>query len=137
MVEKMTGGCQCGEVRYEITGPPGRVHACHCTICQRQSGSAFGLTLWVAAENFRIIHGEPAATEWKSEAERDKLGAFCPDCGVRLYHRNQLTPETLSVKPGTLDDTSKLIADLHIWTQHKQPWITIPDGVEVYEIQPD
>ena len=55
-----SGGCQCGSVRYEITGPPTVVYACHCTECQKQSGSAFAMAAVIPQENFRITKGAPA-----------------------------------------------------------------------------
>ncbi len=133
---KLTGGCQCGGIRYEVTGAAGQVVVCHCTACQRQSGSAFGMTLVVAEENFRLTRGTLKTYASKSDAGRDKLGAFCPDCGARIYHKLEWRPGSVSVKPGTLDDTSMLKPDLHIWTASKQPWVTIPDGVETHEKHP-
>jgi hypothetical protein len=55
----MTGGCQCGAIRYEIGGFPLLLYTCNCTDCQRQSGSAFALNMPVAVKHFRIVRGEP------------------------------------------------------------------------------
>ena len=136
MTDKRTGGCQCGAIRYEITGAPKRTVVCHCTDCQRQSGAAFGMTLVVAEDDFRIVQGAVKTYASTSEAGRDKLGAFCPDCGTRIYHKPEWRKGTYSVKPGTLDDTRGLTPDMHLWTSSKQPWVTIPDNVEAYEKQP-
>src|SRR5271167_2502735 len=54
-----SGGCQCGAIRYEITGPPAAVYACHCTECQRQSGSAFAMAAVIPQAHFRIVAGQP------------------------------------------------------------------------------
>ncbi|TDJ73687.1 MAG: hypothetical protein E2O38_02220, partial [Proteobacteria bacterium] len=56
---KYTGGCQCGDVRYEVVRTRQRLVVCHCTDCQRQSGSAFGMTLVVHEADFRLTQGEP------------------------------------------------------------------------------
>ena len=136
MTTTRTGGCQCGGVRYEITGEPRRLIACHCSDCQRQSGSAFGLTLVVSESDFRIVQGEVKTWSAQSDAGRTKLGAFCPGCGTRIYHKLELRPDCVSLKPGTLDDTRWLTPDLHIWTRSKQPWVVIPEGVESHEEQP-
>lgn len=136
MTDKLTGGCQCGTIRYEVTGAPKRTVVCHCTDCQRQSGAAFGMTLVVAEDDFRIVKGEAKTYASTADTGRDKLGGFCPDCGTRIYHKPEWRKGTYSVKPGTLDDTSGLKPDMHLWTSSKQPWITIPDGVEAYEKQP-
>jgi hypothetical protein len=110
--------------------------ACHCTDCQRQSGSAFGMTLVVAESDFRILQGEVSTWSSRSAAGRAKLGVFCPRCGTRIYHKPEWRRASVSVKPGTLDDTRWLNPDMHIWTSSKQPWVVIPEGVEWHERQP-
>jgi hypothetical protein len=82
------------------------------------------------------MRGEPKVYRSVSDAGREKLGAFCPDCGTRIYHKPEWRKGMVSVKPGTLDDTSGLTPDLHIWTASKQAWVTVPDGVEVHEKNP-
>ncbi len=136
MAAELRGGCQCGGIRYEVTGAPRQVVVCHCTDCQRQSGSAFGMTLVVKEENFRLTQGDLKTFASNSDAGRPKLGAFCPQCGTRIYHKPAWRKGTVSVKPGTLDDTSMLKPGIHIWTGSKQPWITIPEDVEAHEKHP-
>ncbi len=136
MTAELRGGCQCGGIRYEVRGAPQQVVVCHCTDCQRQSGSAFGMTLVVKEENFRLTQGDLKTFASNSDAGRSKLGAFCPECGTRIYHKPEWRKGTVSVKPGTLDDTSMLKPDIHIWTGSKQPWITIPEDVEAHEKHP-
>jgi hypothetical protein len=136
MAKKLTGGCQCGTIRYEITGTPNALVVCHCTDCQRQSGSAFGMTLPVNEADFRMTKGEVKTYASTSAAGRGKLGAFCPDCGTRIYHKPEWRKGTVSVKPGTLDDTSWLKPETHLWTSSKQGWVTIPEGVKTFDRQP-
>lgn len=136
MATKYTGGCQCGIIRYEIVGTPKKLVVCHCTDCQRQSGSAFGMTLAVNEADFQLTQGEPKFFGSKSAAGRAKLGAFCPECGTRIYHKPEWRKKTVSVKPGTLDDTGWLKPDMHLWTNSKQSWVIIPEGAEVFEKQP-
>ena len=136
MAETHTGGCQCGAVRYEVTGEPKMLVACHCTDCQRQSGSAFGETMVVDEANFRLTQGEVKTFESISAAGRGKLGAFCPDCGTRLYHKPEWRQGSVSVKPGTLDETKWLKPTVHLWTSSKQDWVVIPDDVKAFETQP-
>jgi len=136
MSDNYQGGCQCGNVRYQVTGAPRQVVACHCTDCQRQSGSAFGMTMVVDQAAFQIIRGEPVVYRSVSSSGRAKLGAFCPDCGTRVYHQPEWRKGTISVKPGTLDDTKWLQPQVHLWTQSKQPWVIIPEDVESHERQP-
>ncbi len=136
MATKFTGACQCGNIRYEVVGTPKQVVACHCTDCQRQSGSAFGMALVVNEADFRLTQGEPKTFASKSDAGRAKLGAFCPGCGTRIYHKSEWRKGMVSVRAGTLDDTSMLKPDMHLWTSNKQTWVTIPAGVKAFEKQP-
>ena len=94
------------------------------------------MTLIFKEENFGLTKGELKTFASKSDAGRAKLGAFCPECGTRIYHKPEWRKGMVAVKPGTLDDTSMLKPDIHIWTGSKQPWITIPEDVEVHEKSP-
>lgn len=133
---ELTGGCQCGATRYKATGPAKQVLACHCTDCQRQSGSAFGLVMVIDEADFQLTKGEVKTFVSIADAGREKTGAFCPECGSRIYHVIAWRPGMLSIRAGTLDDTSWLEPKVHLWTSRKQPWVVIPDGVETYETQP-
>ena len=81
-----SGGCQCGAVRYAITGPPRVVYACHCTECQKQSGSAFALAAVIPQESFRITKGAPAMFPRQTSPTKTMECWFCAACGTRLYH---------------------------------------------------
>jgi hypothetical protein len=132
----LTGGCQCGSVRYEITANPLAVYVCHCTECQRQSGSAFALSLAVAREALAVVEGAPAV--WRRELEGGRIidCLFCGACGVRLFHNPERNPRASIVKPGTLDDTTWLKPVGHIWTRSAQSWVPIPQTTVNYEGQP-
>lgn len=121
------GGCQCGEVRYRLVGEVRRLTVCHCRDCQRQSGSAFGLSLDAAKEAFRLVSGELKKFTVVCDSGRTKDCAFCGSCGTRIYHSGE---RGISIKAGTLDDTSGLRPDAHYWTKRKQPWVEIPGGVQ-------
>jgi hypothetical protein len=129
-----TGGCQCGSVRYVLTAEPIRVAACHCKECQRQSGSAFGMAM-------PVKKGKPKVTGLTKQFARiadsgkEVTGVFCPECGVRIYHVLKSEPNVLSLKPGTLDDTSWLRPDLFIWMKSAQGWVTVPNSVKALEGQ--
>jgi hypothetical protein len=129
------GGCQCGAVRYEIGDEPTGLNVCHCTDCQRQSGSAFSMSLRVPAASLRFISGTVKTFQMAGESGKPKDCAFCPQCGTRLYHALPGSPWVM-VKPGTLDDPSHFKPVAHIWTRSKQPWIRIPDGMLAFEKGP-
>lgn len=133
------GGCQCGAVRYELRGDPLMVYACHCTICQKQSGSAFGMA--VVFDGGALAMRGIAPTHFVRQGHgRTFRCYFCPRCGTRIYHQ-WFTAEGdfpfLNVKPGTLDDTSWIRPGCHVWTRHAQPWIRFAADDLVFEQQPD
>jgi hypothetical protein len=131
----LTGGCQCGQVRYKITAPPLAVYACHCTECQRQSASAFSLSMPVPRDAIEVT-GTPKSWRRVSDSGRAILCVFCADCGVRLFHNPERNPQVSIVKPGTLDDTTWLKPVGHIWTRSAQSWMEIPPQLVNYEAQP-
>jgi hypothetical protein len=133
---KRTGGCQCGAVRYELTGEPLPLVICHCHECQKQTASAFGMSLPVARTDLRILSG--ALKEWRRLAESGREVAcwFCPDCGSRIYHSSLLGPEYWHLKPGTLDDTSGLFPVAEVWTQSAQPWLDFSDQLLSFAREP-
>ena len=102
----ITGGCQCGVIRYEITSFPLLLYTCNCTDCQRQSGSAFALNMPVRSADFRILQGEPNGWHHTSPSGMPVISRFCGNCGTRLYGERDGRPETISLRAGTLDDTS-------------------------------
>ena len=137
----LTGRCQCGAVRYEISATPATVYACHCRDCQRQTGGAFALSMIVPRAAVAIAAGRPR--EWLRPGAHAASGTpmscfFCGDCGARLYHLPSRFPDLAVVKPGTLDDTSWLAPVGHIWTQRAQPGSRIPaDGINYPLAPPD
>ena len=121
------GGCQCGAIRYRLLRAPVALYACHCQDCQKQSSSAFGLSMWVERDAIEFMGDEPRIYRTSGDSGRDKICAFCANCGTRLYHAGGSTraegSTTLSMKAGTLDDTSMVEPTCHMWTKRAQPWM--------------
>jgi hypothetical protein len=135
----LSGGCQCGAVRYEVRGRPIRTYACHCSICQKQSGSAFGLSAQFPAGSFSLTQGR-LENFVRPGRGRNIRCYFCSSCGTRVYHQ-MFTDEgdlpRFSLKPGTLDDRSRFRPDCHLWVENAQPWVTFWDTDVVFAQQPD
>ena len=70
-----------------------------------------------------------------ADSGNEVTGVFCPECGVRIYHALKAVPDVLSIKPGTLDDTSWLRPVQFIWMKSTQGWVPVPDGVKALEEQ--
>ena len=120
-----TGGCQCGRIRYRLQGEPRTLYACHCRDCQKQSASAFGMSLIVAAGDLQWTDGADLLRTWDTRGGDGtvKRCAFCPECGTRLYHGSQRPDDLVSLKAGSLDDTGWLEPVAHIWLERAQPWV--------------
>ena len=138
MREPREGGCQCGKVRYRMTGAPLTFYACHCTECQKQSASAFGLSLWVQRSDFEIVSGRPSFYERAGDSGNRTRCAFCSHCGTRLYHEPADAPDIYSLKAGSLDDLSGLAPVGHIWARSKQAWVDLAalGGGLIFEKEP-
>lgn len=136
MAEVRTGGCQCGQLRYEISGDPVVVAACHCTQCQSQSGSAFSMSVVVPSGCFRWLSGEAKTWQTVADSGAEKRCVFCPECGVRIYNALGGMPVTVNVKPGTLDDTSGIEPQLHVWLASRQAWVPLPEQGARFEHNP-
>ena len=132
----LEGGCLCGAVRYRIHGDPLTLYACHCTDCQRQSGSAFGLSMIVARTDFEVVQGEPLALDLTTDDGRNRRPRLCGACGNRLYNESKVA-EVVVVRGGTVDGAATLRPIGHIWTRSAQPWVRIPEGALTYPGQPE
>jgi hypothetical protein len=119
-------------VRYVVTTEPIRLLACHCKECQRQSGSAFGMSMPVKKDNLTITGLTKQFTRI-AESGNEVTGVFCPECGVRIYHVLESAQDVFALKPGTLDETSWLRPGSFIWMKSAQGWVPVPDGVEATE----
>ncbi|MDD9936637.1 MAG: GFA family protein [Myxococcales bacterium] len=125
---KQAGGCQCGEVRYELQGEPLTLYACHCTNCQTRTGSACSLLLVASASDVRVTRGEVESPPYSDKKK------WCAACGTTLWKD---TNGILRMPFGTFDDTRWATPAAHIWTRSAQPWVTIREGAHVYETQPE
>ncbi|MEP1209659.1 MAG: GFA family protein [Rhizobiaceae bacterium] len=130
----LTGGCQCGQLRYRVTKMPTTLYCCHCTECQGQAASAFGMSLRVAADGVEVEGRYEAYIRDPSKPVAVE-GVFCPDCGTRVIHRGRGADSGSSIKAGTLDQKQWLHPVGHIWTDSAQKWLQL-DGL-LYPGQPD
>lgn len=132
----LSGGCQCGQLRYQVTAPPLTLYCCHCTECQGQSSSAFGMSLRVESQAV-VLEGEERVFLRDGGRDTAVECVFCPDCGCRILHRGRGGGAEMSIKAGSLDDTSWLAPVGHIWMRSAQPWFTPNETDLTYEAQPE
>jgi hypothetical protein len=111
-----------------LTAEPVRVVACHCKECQRQSGSAFGLSMLVKRDSLSVTGPTKRFTR-VADSGNPNTGVFCPECGVRIYHVPGYVQDMLVLKPGTLDDARRVRPGYFVWMKSAQGWVPVPDGV--------
>lgn len=134
----LQGGCPCGAVRYEVTALPLSLYACHCTDCQRQSGSSFALNMPVATSSLRITKGETKGWRQTSPSGAPTISHFCADCGGRIFGERDGRPGSVNLRAGTLDDTTWLRPVAHFFARSAQPWERLSDGDALgFDTMPD
>ena len=124
MTTARSGGCQCGAIRYAITGPLDDPHLCHCRMCQKASGNYFLPLGGVLYEDFEITRGEVA---WFHSSDPIRRG-FCRDCGTPLLFDPVSWREGVAVVLGSLDDPAAVEPLNQYGTEARMPWFGhLPD----------
>lgn len=126
-----TGGCLCGAVRYELKSEPLMTAVCHCTHCQRQSGTMFSTNLGVP-ETAYVQTGETKVFTDKGDSGKAVWRHFCPNCGSPLFSKVEVMPGLLFVKAGTLDDISGLKPGAEVYADHAAEWVAPIAGAQRY-----
>ncbi|MBX5084800.1 GFA family protein [Rhizobium lentis] len=118
----ITGGCHCGAVRYQAEIEPERVSICHCTDCQRLTGSAYRVTAPARPGSFSLITGEPKAYAKYGDSGRLSRQFFCPNCGSPLY-RTDASGGAIGIRLGGIDQRRDLAPKKQIWCRSALSWV--------------
>jgi hypothetical protein len=121
----LTGRCNCGAVRYEVSEPLIGASYCHCKRCQRRSGTAVAVNAHPVPEAFRIVAGADRLRSWKPDDGGEKF--FCGECGSSIYGHNPVNAEPISIRMGTFDRDPGVRPRLHQYFAYAAPWAPIPD----------
>src|SRR3954453_1703163 len=132
----LTGGCPCGGVRWELTTPPLAASYCHCTRCQRRSGTGASANARVAPGSLRITAGEDLIRSWQPPDGSPK--SFCSRCGGALWSKDPATGEIAGVRLGTFDDDPGVRPSYRQYVEYAAVWEPLPeDGLPRYpELRP-
>jgi hypothetical protein len=121
----LTGGCLCGGVRYEISEPLVSASYCHCTRCQRRTGTAASAQARVAPGSLRIVQGEELLRAWRPEDGAAKF--FCSECGAHMWSQDPNDPEIRAVRLGSFDSDPGIRPSVRQYTAYAAGWEPIPD----------
>ena len=132
----LTGGCQCGAIRFAVSAPPVKVSICHCRMCQKASGAPFASFADIDRENFIWTRGKPAAFRSSSIAERD----FCRECGTPLTFRRIDGPR-IEIMTGAFDRPDRVIPTQQFGTESRLGWVVgvanLPSQTTLQNYGPD
>jgi hypothetical protein len=125
----LTGGCLCGAVRFEVTEPLVSSGYCHCTRCQRRTGTAASPGARIAPGSLRVLAGEEHIRAYEPEEGFAKV--FCTACGSSLWSRSQEDPDVFSIRLGAFDGDPGIRPTYRQFVAYAAPWESIPDdGLE-------
>jgi hypothetical protein len=129
----LEGGCFCGHIRYQLETPPMFVHCCHCSDCQKQTGSAFAINALIERDRVTLLAGEPEAVEMKTDSGAPHDIYRCPKCKSAVWSDYSRRRVVVFVRVATLDQPSVLVPDVHIYTRSKLAWLPLPEGARSFE----
>ena len=133
MPAALTGGCLCGAVRFEIDRRPETVSYCHCTRCQRRTGTGSSAQAAIEPGWLTFTSGDLDTVRWWRPPDGFAKG-FCPQCGAHLFSRHQADPSRMSVRLGALDGDHGLRPQFRIHVASAASWEPVPqDGLPGYE----
>lgn len=132
----LSGGCQCGAIRYSLSQDPLGLYVCHCRECRKQSASAFGISVIVPQTALHVVQGAPKFWSRPTDTGHILDCAFCPECGSRLWHQRRGSADTLSIKGGSLDKDVDLSQAVHIWTLRMLRGVVLPEGAKQFPGEP-
>jgi hypothetical protein len=124
----LLGGCGCGAVRFEVSAPLVSANYCHCTRCQRRSGTAASANARPEPGSFRILAGEERLRAWRPPGGWEKW--FCGECGSALFSRDPRDPLRMSVRLGAFEGDPGIRPSVRQFVAHAAAWEEIPsDGL--------
>ena len=128
------GSCTCGHIQFAMKHHPLVVHCCHCTWCQRETGSAFVLNALIETHQIELRKGAPEPVSTPSNSGKGQIIVRCAHCQVALWsHYRGLGEAIAFVRVGVLEPGHQLEPSVHIFTSTKVPWLDLGDKVPVYE----
>jgi hypothetical protein len=119
---KISGGCFCGNIRYEITDEVIKTGVCHCHSCQHLSGGSSWPFIVVKTEAIKISGNLKEFSRVGGSGHKIHAG-FCPECSTTLFGRPELWPHILTVSASSLDKSKEFMPSMHAWTEDAQLWV--------------
>lgn len=119
---KIDGQCHCGAIAYSAEVDPEKASICHCTDCQRLSGSPFRASAPVRIEDFRLVSGSPKIYVKVADSGARRAQAFCGECGAPIYASDAESPTVLFLRLGAVRQRAEIPPRRQIWCSSAMPW---------------
>ena len=133
---KITGGCLCKSIRYEIQGEPFRIANCHCDDCRKATGSAYATNLFFKEEQITILKGNPKKFQHLADSSNTMTKEFCENCGSQVFGSGSLRPGIKNVKVGSIDDASFVKPSVNLYTAHALNCTHLDKNIDNFEGMP-
>jgi len=134
-MRELIGRCLCGQVRYSANADPAFVGVCHCKDCQKQTGTAFSVLVGIPKSTLSV-HGRLKTFHNTGDSGQSVGRSFCPECGSPIFSEVAVMPGVAMIKAGTLDDTTWLDPNIHVYCDSKERWTVIPEGSQQFARMP-
>jgi hypothetical protein len=132
---QITGGCLCGKVRYSANAEPAFVGVCHCTDCQKFTGSAFSVVVALPKDALSV-QGNASTFSKPGDSGQQMQRRFCPECGSPVVEEAAMMPGMVMIGVGTLDDPSWVKPAMQIYCDSAQPWVELGGGLKSFPKMP-
>ncbi len=130
----LEGACLCRKIRFRANQPPIRTLVCHCTFCQRMTGSAFYAESLFPIEAVQFNDGELRRYEHTSDSSGKKVYVeFCPNCGTTVGLTFERWPELRAISRGCYDNPNSVDITANIWTRSAQSGVALPSETDCFE----
>ncbi len=129
------GGCHCGYITYEAEVDPDKVGICHCTDCQKLSGTAYRVTVSTHKDGFKLLTGQPKIYVKTAESGNKRAHGFCPECGTPIYATNVQDPHVYGIRVGTTNQRTELVPRMQGWCRSALHWVMNIEALHKYAKQ--
>jgi len=123
MTAELTGGCQCGNVKFEVNGKPMMVALCHCRMCRRAHAAPAVAWAMFQLDQVRFTRARPKSYRSSPPAQR----GFCSECGTQISFVSEDLPGVIDLSVGSFDRPELLPHSLHYWDSKRLPWVNFAD----------
>lgn len=123
------GSCNCGAIKYQVSGKVQKTINCHCNLCRKMNGSAFSTYVIFLESDFEILSGKLKSHSVSEHATKH----FCGNCGTSIFNSNPKFAGLKIVYFGTLALANELIPEINIYSESELEWVSSINGLPSFK----